>query len=146
MYKNRLRGDVGRGERARDREASMPKPRRRKSGGRAENETTAEAVVVAAETYLTPARSGHRLMTMVRMHAPRTIAAGDFKAKCLRIMDEVQAKREPIVITKNGRPVAKLVPLDEPSRDPLGCLSGALEILGDVESPIVSAKDWEGIR
>ncbi len=42
----------------------------------------------------------------------RTMAAGKFKATCLAVMDEVQAKREPVVLTKNGRPVAELVPIE----------------------------------
>ena len=40
----------------------------------------------------------------------RTIPAGEFKVRCLRVMDEVRKSRTPVVITKNGRPLAKLVP------------------------------------
>ena len=73
----------------------------------------------------------------------KTIAAGQFKAKCLKLMDEVKQKRISILITKNGHPVAKLVPLDdESSHDMLGCLEGKLEILGDVVAPVVEPKDW----
>lgn len=43
----------------------------------------------------------------------RTIPAGIFKARCLAIMDEVQAKRQAVVITKRGKPVAKLVPVEK---------------------------------
>jgi prevent-host-death family protein len=73
----------------------------------------------------------------------RTIAAGTFKAKCLAIMDEVQAKREPVLITKNRKPVAKLVPVElEEEQDPIfGFLKGKLEIIGDIESPI-PASEW----
>ncbi|MGD0181663.1 MAG: type II toxin-antitoxin system Phd/YefM family antitoxin [Terriglobales bacterium] len=39
----------------------------------------------------------------------KTMAAGQFKARCLKVMDEVRSTREPVVITKKGRPVAKLV-------------------------------------
>ena len=46
----------------------------------------------------------------------KTMAAGKFKATCLAVMDEVQAKREPVVLTKNGKPVAKLVPVDSRGR------------------------------
>lgn len=42
--------------------------------------------------------------------APRTIPAGEFKAKCLRLMDEVSETGVPIVITKRGKPVSRLVP------------------------------------
>jgi prevent-host-death family protein len=43
----------------------------------------------------------------------KTMAAGSFKVHCLAVMDEVQAKREAIVIPKHGKPVVKLVPADK---------------------------------
>ena len=74
----------------------------------------------------------------------RTMAAGKFKAQCLAVMDEVQAKREPVVITKNGKPVAKLVPIVEGERDPLfGFYRGNLEIPGDIISPIHSDEELD---
>lgn len=74
----------------------------------------------------------------------KTMAAGKFKATCLAVMDEVQAKREPVVITKNGRPVAKLIPILPEDRDPLfGFYKGKLEIPGDVMSPIYSDEEGE---
>jgi prevent-host-death family protein len=78
----------------------------------------------------------------------RTIAAGTFKARCLAIMDEVQAKREPVVITKKGKPVAKLVPIEfEDEKDPIfGFFKGKLEILGDIVSPAVDEADWEMLK
>lgn len=48
-----------------------------------------------------------------------TIAAGVFKARCLELMDEVARTREEIIVTKHGRPVAKLVPLNGPPPPPL---------------------------
>ncbi|MBI4705329.1 MAG: type II toxin-antitoxin system Phd/YefM family antitoxin, partial [Deltaproteobacteria bacterium] len=45
---------------------------------------------------------------------PKTIAAGQFKAKCLALLDEVAEHAESYVITKRGRPVARVVPLEEP--------------------------------
>ena len=44
----------------------------------------------------------------------KTMQAGEFKARCLKVMDQVQKTREPLVITKRGKPVAKLVPADRP--------------------------------
>ena len=76
----------------------------------------------------------------------KTMAAGEFKARCLRVMDGVQSTREAVVITKNGKPVAKLVPADEPNNDVFGCLVGEIEILGDIESPILPAEDWDMLR
>ena len=79
-------------------------------------------------------------MTMSRDHSDtlttmKTIAAGVFKARCLQIMDEVASGREPVLITKRGKPVARLVPID-PVYSILGCMAGRMEIVGDItESP-----------
>jgi prevent-host-death family protein len=72
----------------------------------------------------------------------RQITAAEFKAKCLRLMDEVAKRRTSIVITKRGKPVAKLVPADDTSVDPFGCMAGTIEILGDIVSPI--DVEWTG--
>ncbi len=64
------------------------------------------------------------------------VAAGEFKAKCLKLLDEVQQKRVPIIITKRGKPVAKLVPLDEHAESFVGSMKGTMEIIGDIISPI----------
>jgi prevent-host-death family protein len=76
----------------------------------------------------------------------KTMPAAQFKARCLKVMDEVQNTREPVVITKKGKPVAKLVPPDTPPRDILGCLRGVIEIVGDIESPLVPPEEWEALR
>lgn len=73
---------------------------------------------------------------------PRTIKASEFKAKCLKLMDEVAETGEEIVITKNGRPVARLVPCRAKFEEFFGADKGKLEILGDIISPIDDA-DWE---
>ncbi len=74
----------------------------------------------------------------------KTIPAGKFKATCLAIMDEVQAKREPVLVTKNGKPVAKLVPVEMEAADSFfGFYRGKLDIVGDVISPIYSDEEWE---
>ena len=71
----------------------------------------------------------------------KTMAAGSFKARCLAVMDEVQAKREAIVITKRGKPVAKLVPIEEPKDDFIGRLKGVFEVVGDLDAD--PPEDWE---
>ena len=75
----------------------------------------------------------------------RTMAAGKFKAQCLAVMDEVQAKRESVVVAKNGKPVAKLVPVDLPEgEDPLDAFYfGNIEIVGDIMAPIYTDQEWE---
>jgi prevent-host-death family protein len=76
----------------------------------------------------------------------KTIPAGDFKARCLAIMDEVQAKRQAVVITKRGKPVAKLVPVEKEKEkdDIFGFLKGKgrVEIKGDIVSPAFSPEEW----
>ena len=74
----------------------------------------------------------------------KTMAAGKFKATCLAVMDEVQAKREPVVLTKNGKPVAQLVPMPLEESDPIfGFYQGKLEIVGDIMSPLYSDAEYE---
>ena len=73
----------------------------------------------------------------------KTMAAADFKAKCLRVMDRVRNTREPVVITKKGKPVAKLVPVETAERDVFGCLASEMEIAGDVLRSVDRAEDWE---
>jgi prevent-host-death family protein len=72
----------------------------------------------------------------------KTIPAGTFKTNCLTIMDEVKAKREAVVITKHGKPVAKLVPVDAGVDEIFGFFSGRGFITGDVVSPALSPEDW----
>ena len=76
----------------------------------------------------------------------KKIAAGEFKARCLTLMEEVRATREPLVITKRGKPVAKLVPADKTSREFLGRLKGVIRIAGDIESPVEAPEAWESLR
>ena len=71
------------------------------------------------------------------------VTAAEFKAKCLRLMDEVAKHRIPLVITKRGKPIAKLVPVDDQPIDPFGCMAGTVKILGDIISPI-DEDEWTG--
>jgi prevent-host-death family protein len=72
----------------------------------------------------------------------KKMAAGSFKIHCLAVMDEVQAKRETVVITKRGKPVAKLVPADNDSDDIYNFLAGKGAIIGDVVSPVIGREEW----
>ncbi len=76
----------------------------------------------------------------------KTMAAGAFKAKCLAVMDEVQAKRETVVITKHGKPVAKLVPVTAETDDIYNFMAGKGAVTGDVVSPAISAEDWGELK
>ena len=70
-----------------------------------------------------------------------SIQAGHFKAKCLQIMDEVQEKHMTIIITKHGKPVAKLSPIDDKPVDLFGCLKDTVTIKKDIIAPI--DVEWE---
>ena len=64
------------------------------------------------------------------------IKAGEFKAKCLELMDLVANRGEEIVITKRGKPVARLVPVENAATlSPFGFMRGTAEILGDILAP-----------
>ncbi len=80
------------------------------------------------------------VMTMVTKKT-RTIKASEFKARCLKLMDEVAKTGEEIVITKNGRPVSKLAPVQERPKTLFGALKGSIIEYGDIISPI--DVEWE---
>ena len=67
---------------------------------------------------------------------PRTIKASEFKAKCLKLMDEIAESGEEIVITKNGRPVSRLLPYREKTRMAFGRNRDNIRILGDIVEPM----------
>ena len=91
----------------------------------------------------------------------RTIKASEFKAKCLKLMDEVAETGEEIVITKNGKPVAKLTaykpaaeekPYQDRPKSPFGLDKGKYEIIGDLDDAFLdmdwdaeTAKRWEDL-
>jgi prevent-host-death family protein len=85
-------------------------------------------------------------MTMVKWITMKKMPAGEFKTHCLSVMENVRKTKEAVLITKHGRPVAKLVPAEEGSNGFLGRLQGIVKILGDIESPIEPIETWESLR
>ena len=72
-----------------------------------------------------------------------TIGAGDFKARCLKLLDDVAGSRESLVITKHGKAVAKLVPM--PLQTSLfGALAGSVRQEGDIVSPLDN--EWDACQ
>lgn len=70
------------------------------------------------------------------------IAAGEFKARCLKLMDRVAERHEAITVTKRGKPVARLVPVDpDPKRPLFGFLGGKGTITGDIVAS--TGETWE---
>jgi prevent-host-death family protein len=80
----------------------------------------------------------------------RQIAAGEFKAKCLGLIDEINETGEELVITKRGKPAAKLVPFRPPQVDSFfGRLKGIVRIVGDPDDlvkPVFPLEDWDMLK
>ncbi len=74
----------------------------------------------------------------------KSVKASEFKAKCLQLIDQVADTGEPIVITKNGKPVSQLVPYRRKPKSLFGSLRGSVAIKGDIVSPL-NVK-WEAQR
>jgi prevent-host-death family protein len=72
--------------------------------------------------------------------------ASKFKARCLSVMEDVNATGEPVIITKRGTPVAKVVPVSSKKRDLFGFMAGEFRIVADIEGPMVSIEEWEVMR
>jgi prevent-host-death family protein len=73
----------------------------------------------------------------------KKMPAGEFKAKCLSVMDKVCATGETVVITKRGKPVAKLVPVKSDVDDIFGFMKDQFTIVGDIESPAIPLEEWD---
>jgi len=76
----------------------------------------------------------------------KRMAAGSFKSKCLAVMDEVHAKCETVIITKHGKPVAKLVPVNAEKDQIYNFLAGKGVIVGDLIAPALSPEEWGALR
>jgi len=64
------------------------------------------------------------------------IPAAQFKAECLKLMDQVEKTREPVIITKHGRPVAQLAPVPVTPSSLFGYMKNTVRIVGDVVAPL----------
>lgn len=76
----------------------------------------------------------------------KSIGAGDFKAQCLALMDEVQQTHEPVLITKRGKPIAKLVWVAAESDNLFGLLKGKMHIEGDIVAPVIDEAEWDCLK
>lgn len=72
----------------------------------------------------------------------KTMHAGSFKTNFLTVLDEVWTKRETVMITKRGKPVAKLVPANSQTNEIYNFMAGKGVVTGDVVSPAISTADW----
>lgn len=78
----------------------------------------------------------------------KEIAISKFKATCLEVLERVRVTKQPVRVTRFGRPVADIVPPQEQTapRRRLGTMAGSGRILGDIVGPIGDESDWEAAR
>ena len=76
----------------------------------------------------------------------KRVAVTQLKAQCLHLVDNVQKTRKPLLITKRGKPIAKLVPVHPQDPEFFGYLEGILEVVGDIKAPAVPPEDWNMVR
>ena len=76
----------------------------------------------------------------------KQMRASAFKARCLSVMKDVQATGEPVIVTKRGKPVVKVIPAEPEKGDILGFMAGEFEIVGDIESPVVPPSHWKVMK
>ncbi len=77
-----------------------------------------------------------------------TIGASRFKATCLSVIADVKRTRQPVTVTRFGRPVARVVPAEAPpkGRRVLGAYRGQIRITGDIVSPVLPVSAWDALK
>ena len=92
-------------------------------------------------------RSSGGGLLVVFMENPNTqvMPAGEFKNRCLALMDEVNEMGVEIIITKHGKPVSRLVPMDDSIPQIWGLYRDQIRITGDIMESPVPADEWEAI-
>jgi len=87
------------------------------------------------------------LLTMVKIVVMQDVSISEFKAKCLGLIEQVHKTRQPLRITRHGRPVAEVVPAGpDRKRKFLGDMKGTVKILGDIVSPVIDVDEFEAYR
>jgi prevent-host-death family protein len=78
----------------------------------------------------------------------KTLSASEFKAKCMNVLDQVARTGERVTVTKRGRPVAQVVPVVDADDgvSPQQRIMGAIEVVGDVISPVLPPEAWNAVR
>ena len=76
----------------------------------------------------------------------KEMRASVFKSRCLKVMDRVQKTGEPVIVTKRGKPVVKVVPAETANDDIFGFMKGRMEIVGDILSPATPIEDWNALK
>ena len=74
----------------------------------------------------------------------KTMKASECKAKFLGVLDDVAARHERVIVTKNGKPVAEIIPFIEKPKSIIGALKGSVTYMGDLDEP--TDADWEALK
>lgn len=87
------------------------------------------------------------LLTIDTIVVMNDVSISEFKAKCLGLIEQVHKTRQPLRITRHGRPVAEVIPAGpDRKRKFLGDMIGTAEIVGDIVSPVLDLEDFEVYR
>ena len=81
---------------------------------------------------------------VISMVMTKTMSAAEFKAKCLHVLDRVAESGQGVVVTKRGRPVARVVPIVNRPKRIVGAMKGEIHIPGDIVSPL--DVEWEALK
>jgi prevent-host-death family protein len=77
----------------------------------------------------------------------RSIAVTEFKSHCLSLLEDVACTGEPLLVTKRGKPLARVVPsTGVETRYPQDTLAGTVTILGDIMTPVLPPEAWNAVR
>jgi prevent-host-death family protein len=78
----------------------------------------------------------------------REIAISKFKAKCLSLLEEVSKTKTPLRVTRRGKPIADVIPASSEGneRSWIGSLSGSVELVGDIVSPVIDIEAIEALK
>jgi prevent-host-death family protein len=78
----------------------------------------------------------------------KEVTISEFKAKCFSLLDRVQKTKQPLRVTRFGKPIVDIVPTaPQPSRtDWIGSMKGTFQILGDIVSPTNDEDEWDALR
>jgi prevent-host-death family protein len=78
----------------------------------------------------------------------KEVAISEFKAKCLALLEQVSKTKQPLRVTRFGKPIAEVMPPSSTQKHPdwLGSLAKTMQITGDIVSPVADENDWEASR
>jgi prevent-host-death family protein len=76
------------------------------------------------------------------------IAISEFKAKCLSLLEEVSKTKTPLRVTRRGKALADVIPVppETDERSWIGSMSGSIDIVGDIVSPVIEIDDIEALK